>query len=258
MGQVISRKQSLESKHCSTLGLYESTTWDNKTLKKMIIDKKLAPIFPGLDFKDDLEECPICMLYYPYLNTSTCCQKNICTECFLQVRKPASETDCCPFCTSTNYNVIFNGRRSEAQLKKEREEDNRVSTLERQATSLRGDEFAQTKAPVGEKKERASSEREDVEAAVEAGGEAAVEAEAGGEAAVEAVAPVSFSSESNSESESESDSESSGESEEENLGGPILGMPQPGPGANVGGIPNAAFGLCCGCDCDCDCDCVIV
>ena len=144
MGQVISRKQSLESKHCSTLGLYDSCSWDNKTLKKMIIEKKLAPIFPGADCKDDLEECPICMLYYPYLNTSTCCKKNICTECFLQVRKPGagSEVDCCPFCTSSSYNVTFNGRRSEALLKKEREEETRVSTLERQATSRRPDEFA--------------------------------------------------------------------------------------------------------------------
>ena len=144
MGQVISRKQSLESKHCSTLGLYDSCSWDNKTLKKLIVEKKLAPIFTGADQKDDLEECPICMLYYPYLNTSTCCKKHICTECFLQVRKPGagSETDCCPFCTSPNYNVTFNGRRSEALLKKEREEEIRVSTLERQATSRRPDEFS--------------------------------------------------------------------------------------------------------------------
>lgn len=33
-----------------------------------------------------LEECPICFLYYPVLNTSLCCQKRVCTECFLQVK----------------------------------------------------------------------------------------------------------------------------------------------------------------------------
>ena len=33
-----------------------------------------------------LEECPICMSYYPLLNTSACCKTRVCTECFLQVR----------------------------------------------------------------------------------------------------------------------------------------------------------------------------
>ncbi len=32
-----------------------------------------------------LEECPICFLYYPALNRAKCCSKGVCTECFLQV-----------------------------------------------------------------------------------------------------------------------------------------------------------------------------
>lgn len=31
------------------------------------------------------EECPICMMFYPVMNTSRCCGKRVCTECFLQV-----------------------------------------------------------------------------------------------------------------------------------------------------------------------------
>jgi len=30
-------------------------------------------------------ECPICMLHFQALNTSLCCNKRICTECYLQV-----------------------------------------------------------------------------------------------------------------------------------------------------------------------------
>jgi hypothetical protein len=33
------------------------------------------------------EECPICFLFYPVLNSSRCCNKRVCTECFLQVGK---------------------------------------------------------------------------------------------------------------------------------------------------------------------------
>lgn len=37
-----------------------------------------------------MEECPICFLSYPLLNTSRCCGKRVCTECFLQARvRPA-------------------------------------------------------------------------------------------------------------------------------------------------------------------------
>mmetsp|Transcript_38666 Transcript_38666/g.53887 ORF Transcript_38666/g.53887 Transcript_38666/m.53887 type:complete len:275 (-) Transcript_38666:66-890(-) len=147
MGQLISKK-GLESRHCTPVGLYDSCSWDHKSLKKLIVEKKLAPIFTGnADFQDDsTEECPICMLYYPFLNVSNCCKKNICTECFLQIRKPpnlapSNDEICCPFCMTSNYNITFLGRRSEEQLKREREEETRISRLERQATARRPSEF---------------------------------------------------------------------------------------------------------------------
>ena len=37
-------------------------------------------------FWSQAEECPICFLFYPALNRSACCNKGICTECYLQVR----------------------------------------------------------------------------------------------------------------------------------------------------------------------------
>ena len=37
----------------------------------------------------DASECPICFLYYPkYLNKTRCCDQAICTECFVQIKRP--------------------------------------------------------------------------------------------------------------------------------------------------------------------------
>lgn len=37
----------------------------------------------------DASECPICFLYYPpYLNRTRCCDQPICSECFVQIKRP--------------------------------------------------------------------------------------------------------------------------------------------------------------------------
>ena len=37
----------------------------------------------------DAAECPICFLYYPpYLNRTRCCDQDICSECFVQIKRP--------------------------------------------------------------------------------------------------------------------------------------------------------------------------
>ena len=37
----------------------------------------------------DVTECPICFLYYPpYLNRTRCCDQPICSECFVQIKRP--------------------------------------------------------------------------------------------------------------------------------------------------------------------------
>ncbi|KAF6156381.1 hypothetical protein GIB67_031502 [Kingdonia uniflora] len=62
---------------------------DYKKLRKLILSRKLAPCFDGVEESNpesDLEECPICFLLYPSLNRSRCCKKGICTECFLQMK----------------------------------------------------------------------------------------------------------------------------------------------------------------------------
>lgn len=81
-------------------------------------------------------ECPICFLYYPpYLNKTRCCDQSICSECFVQIKRPdphppehhdgpsdtpapaepepqedgmlVSEPACCPFCVQPEFGVTY-------------------------------------------------------------------------------------------------------------------------------------------------------
>ena len=83
-------------------------------------------------------ECPICFLYYPpYLNTTRCCDQPICSECFVQIKRPdphppeheqpdpnapplsaaereaqadgqlVSEVATCPFCKQPEFGITY-------------------------------------------------------------------------------------------------------------------------------------------------------
>lgn len=86
----------------------------------------------------DGTECPICCMYYPrYLNKTRCCDQLICSECFVQIRRPdphlpehhgdqredgeaagqqqqeeatgelVMEAACCPYCTQADFGVTY-------------------------------------------------------------------------------------------------------------------------------------------------------
>lgn len=79
----------------------------------------------------DAEECPICFMYYPpYLNRTRCCDQSICSECFVQIKRPdphppeheqpgqqrppeeeagllVSEVAACPFCVTPEFGVTY-------------------------------------------------------------------------------------------------------------------------------------------------------
>lgn len=85
-------------------------------------------------YKDAIE-CPICFLYYPpHLNTTRCCHQPICSECFVQIKRPdphppehgeadpnatpgsdngsadiqlVSEPSACPFCVQPEFGVTY-------------------------------------------------------------------------------------------------------------------------------------------------------
>jgi len=114
------------------LGLYQRCSWDPKTLKQLIFAKKLSPLHPGKEEPDadgHAEECPICFLFYSSgLNRSLCCKKGICTECFLQVKKPRIDA-ICPFCNKTPYSVVYSGPLSSEERQKEHQEQQKVLEL---------------------------------------------------------------------------------------------------------------------------------
>lgn len=54
----------MEERYTRPQGLYEHRDIDQKKLRKLILEAKLAPCYPGADDAagGDLEECPICFL----------------------------------------------------------------------------------------------------------------------------------------------------------------------------------------------------
>uniref|UniRef100_A0A1J3HYJ0 Protein SIP5 n=1 Tax=Noccaea caerulescens TaxID=107243 RepID=A0A1J3HYJ0_NOCCA len=129
MGNRLGRKrQVVEEKYTKPQGLYVNKDVDIKKLRKLIVESKLAPCYPGDDEScHDLEECPICFLYYPSLNRSRCCMKSICTECFLQMKNPNSARPTqCPFCKTPNYAVEYRGVKSKEEKGIEQVEEQRV------------------------------------------------------------------------------------------------------------------------------------
>ncbi|KAJ9130095.1 hypothetical protein P3X46_035018 [Hevea brasiliensis] len=122
------RRQVVDERYTKPQGLYVHKDVDHKKLRKLILESKLAPCYPGDDdFCNDHEECPICFLYYPSLNRSRCCMKGICTECFLQMKNPNSTRPTqCPFCKTSNYAVEYRGVKSKEEKGMEQIEEQRV------------------------------------------------------------------------------------------------------------------------------------
>lgn len=66
------RRQVVDDKYTRPQGLYQHKDVDHKKLRKLILDSKLAPCYPGHDDATvtsnfDLEECPICFLVCNYI-----------------------------------------------------------------------------------------------------------------------------------------------------------------------------------------------
>ncbi|XP_062233582.1 E3 ubiquitin-protein ligase GW2-like [Phragmites australis] len=122
------RQPAVEERHTRPQGLYPHPDIDLKKLRRLILEAKLAPCYPGADDpRADLDECPICFLFYPSLNRSKCCAKGICTECFLQMKSPTScRPTQCPYCKMVNYAVEYRGVRTKEEKGIEQIEEQRV------------------------------------------------------------------------------------------------------------------------------------
>ncbi|KAG6397879.1 hypothetical protein SASPL_139329 [Salvia splendens] len=92
------RRQVVDEKYTRPQGLYQHRDVDHKKLRKLILDSKLAPCYPGDDDSAcDLEECPICFLRF-----------------------------WCPFCKTSNYAVEYRGVKTKEEKSIEQLEEQRV------------------------------------------------------------------------------------------------------------------------------------
>ncbi|KAK7554699.1 hypothetical protein BKA81DRAFT_303917 [Phyllosticta paracitricarpa] len=117
-----------------------STTSKNNSQADMTPQEIMLPKDPYVNGQPveaflykDASECPICFLYYPpYLNRTRCCDQPICSECFVQIKRPdphppehhdpndpsasqepqddcmlISEPAACPFCVQPEFGVTY-------------------------------------------------------------------------------------------------------------------------------------------------------
>ncbi|KAI8975597.1 hypothetical protein BDF20DRAFT_618109 [Mycotypha africana] len=98
-------------------GIYTSNNnYDIHIVRSLIRKGQLAPFYEGVNEPTTNAnsklvpydtECPICFLYYPSrMNRTRCCNKSICTECFLQLQKNSTVSHC-PFCVQPNLGVLY-------------------------------------------------------------------------------------------------------------------------------------------------------
>ncbi|KAJ8904799.1 hypothetical protein NDN08_001314 [Rhodosorus marinus] len=90
----------------------------------------VAPNVEGQDEKSRKypEECPICMMYFPALNSHACCGQKICTKCLRKVRSLGADRKewVCPFCMFRGPKVTYNGPLSEEELRRQSEERRKI------------------------------------------------------------------------------------------------------------------------------------
>ncbi|MCO5611062.1 hypothetical protein L7F22_065312 [Adiantum nelumboides] len=109
-------------RYTRTKGLYQHRDVDPRKLRCLILNGQLAPCFPGAeDLGLELDECPICFLFYPSLNRSKCCTKGICTgkgvyRSFLfYISRQNLWCSRCPFCKTSSSVVEYRGVKTTEQ-----------------------------------------------------------------------------------------------------------------------------------------------
>jgi hypothetical protein len=105
--------------------LYKTCQWEDKVLRRLIGDGKLAsrktttstttptstaaggaPSSLASITAASSWECPICFCNYDEINRTICCEKEICTECYLQLKPPQKNINVpCPFCVGQKLKV---------------------------------------------------------------------------------------------------------------------------------------------------------
>lgn len=117
-------KSELE-KRCKPSGIYPSCKWEDRAIRRLIGDGKLAARLPGKDSRTGAKdrECPICFLHYSQTNVTSCCKAFICTECYLQVRPQKEKHSSCPFCNHNKVTVKVAKDMNSSDIIKRNEEE---------------------------------------------------------------------------------------------------------------------------------------
>lgn len=129
MGNKSTRhRDCIEEIYTRPQGSYVCQDGDYRKLRRLILNGQLAPCYPGAEeFAPELDECPICFMFYPSLNRSTCCSKSVCTECYLQIKSTGcSPLINCPFCKTPNYMVEYRGAKTAQEKDFEQAEEQKV------------------------------------------------------------------------------------------------------------------------------------
>ncbi|KAG5117673.1 hypothetical protein JHK84_043786 [Glycine max] len=109
------RRQVVDEKYTRPQGLYNHKDVDHKKLRKLILESKLAPCYPGDEETTyDREECPICFL----MKVPNSTRPTQIIACLNILR--------CPFCKMANYAVEYRGVKSKEEKGLEQIEEQRV------------------------------------------------------------------------------------------------------------------------------------
>ena len=119
--------------------LYPNCLWEDKQLRRLIGDGKLAARLKGEEVRrqETDTECPICFLNYAQVNQTKCCQASLCTECYLQVRPPREKV-VCPFCNSANLSVTLQQTLSAEAIRERQAEEQRAMEASVRSRDLSG------------------------------------------------------------------------------------------------------------------------
>ncbi|GJD05660.1 hypothetical protein Gasu2_01160 [Galdieria sulphuraria] len=94
-----------------------------QSVQQLIQKKMLAPWESGKDEARDSsrDDCPICFAFYTFLNYTACCNKPICTNCFITMHKMRRRgtTSMCPFCNAEPMEIVFYGESTPQRLMEE-------------------------------------------------------------------------------------------------------------------------------------------
>ena len=127
--------------------LYPSCQWEDKAVRRLIGDGRLAARLEGHDTRASMNdlECPICFLQYSQINVTQCCKAYMCTECFLQVRPQKEKLCSCPFCNNPKLFVSVARKLDPEQLQERQADEQRAIAMQIQKQNIHdADQFGAT------------------------------------------------------------------------------------------------------------------